>query len=387
MVKKRKTKARSARKPRGGKWLGWSFKLLLALILTAGAIFAAWYFFPKTPPKPQKGMSLAAVESLLQAAGLDLEQHRQVGENDGKTLWKISLKSETQRDGLVSGLRHWVHANHWKWHETKETRHNGESVRVIDLDTAPDKPLRLLLTVPAPPEKPPLENPAKPMVAIILDDIGLESVAPLKPVLDLNLPLTFAVLPFQPNSAEDAIYFHQHQYEIMLHMPMEPNNYPKNNPGKGAILSHFNDRQIRNAVQKALKTVPFASGVNNHMGSKVTASRALMQVVLHEVKGGDLYFIDSRTHPSTVAYQVARELGLRTAKRDVFLDTEASYEFTLRQLQEVRTTAGATGMAIAIGHPYPTTLRALAEEMPKMDRQGFRFVFVSEIVASLNDHL
>ena len=168
---------------------------------------------------------------------------------------------------------------------------------------------------------------------------------------------------------------------------MEPNDYPKNNPGKGAILSNFNEYQIRNAMKKALNNVPFVSGVNNHMGSKITATRALMRPVLEEVKKSNLYYVDSRTHPNTVGHRMAKNLGLRCAKRDVFLDTEASYEFTIKQLEEVRATARKHGQAIAIGHPYATTLRALQEEMPKMDLEGFRFVFASELVVPETDQL
>jgi len=160
---------------------------------------------------------------------------------------------------------------------------------------------------------------------------------------------------------------------------MEPDS-PKADPGKGAVLAVMNANEIQNAVKQALTAVPFVTGVNNHMGSKITARRSLMRPILDVIKSQDLYYIDSRTQSNTVAYKMARDMGMPAAKRDVFLDSEQTYEFAVQQIYEAKEVADRTGSAIIIGHPYPTSLRALADEMPKLDVQGYRFVFASKLL-------
>ncbi len=327
------------------------------------------------------------LEGLLIAAGVDLPEQRQVVERDGVEIWKVDLPSKAKKRTVLKAIRHVAKSRRLAWEQGKETKRDSEYLQVVELEKATGQPLRIIFAVrvedpPEKPKEPTAHDIGKPMVAIILDDIGQKEVSHLAPVLDLKLPITFAVLPNVPHATSCALYFHQHQYEVMLHMPMEPDNYPENDPGKGAIFSNLGEKEIRQVLRRAIKKVPFASGVNNHMGSKITANRALMRPVLEELKKEDLFYVDSRTNARTIAHSLALSMGLRTAKRDVFLDAEASYEFSIRQLGEVRRLARANGFAIAIGHPYPTTLRALQEEMPKMDREGFRFVFASELANS-----
>lgn len=374
-------KRRGSRKKRGKRGF---FRLLLiwlmALALLASSVLgvALWL-------RTSKSLNSDWLEGLLIAAGVDLQKHRRVVVQDGIERWKVELPSRAEKGKILKGIRHVTRNQRLPWKEGRESLRGGEYLQVVELEKANGQPLRIIFAFRAEPpaektKPPPSRDIRKPMVVIILDDIGQKDVSQLALVLELKLPITFAVLPHVPHATSSALYFHQHQYEIMLHMPMEPDNYPENNPGRGAIFSNFGEKQILQALRRAIKKVPFASGVNNHMGSKITANRALMRPVLQELKKEGLFYVDSRTNAQTIAHSLALSLGLRTAKRDVFLDAEASYEFSMKQLKEVRSLARAKGGVIAIGHPYPTTLRALHEEMPKMDREGFRFVFASELV-------
>ncbi|MDJ0836941.1 MAG: divergent polysaccharide deacetylase family protein [Acidobacteriota bacterium] len=405
-----KSKAKPARKParrrpkaKKKKSNGFTWGRLVLLLVFMGLAAGAGYVALNYERYFYRGLQVEWVESVVMAAGIDLDANRQVAKRDGVERWKIRMPDRETKNRVVAALKRGVESQNGVWRPGEETWRDGRNYHLVELEKADGTPLRLIFEVvpkkrktspkpdsrvaekkpidvpiPAPPSAP--EERAAPRISIILDDIGHYPVNHLDLVLELKFPITFAVLPYLAHTKTNAISLHQSRYEVILHMPMEPGNFPKTNPGKGAILSHMTEKEIRTAVRNALNSVPFVVGVNNHMGSKITANRTLMAPILDEVKSRDLYFIDSRTSPRTVAYGMAGERDMRTAKRNVFIDAEATYEFAVKQLRETREVARREGSAIAIGHPYPGTLQALAEEMPKMDREGFRFVFASQLV-------
>jgi len=129
-----------------------------------------------------------------------------------------------------------------------------------------------------------------------------------------------------------------------------------------------------------LETVPHAAGVNNHQGSRATADAALMAELMPELRRRGLFFIDSRTTAATVAYDAAERAGVRSASRKVFLDDKPNREAILSQLDLAARDAARDGFAIAIGHPHPATIAALAVGTPRLEARGVRFVFVSDVV-------
>jgi polysaccharide deacetylase 2 family uncharacterized protein YibQ len=105
-----------------------------------------------------------------------------------------------------------------------------------------------------------------------------------------------------------------------------------------------------------------------------------MDAIMTALRERDLYFVDSRTTTATVAYTAARRAHVRTASRDVFLDDTEEVSAIRHQLELVVRDAKEHGSAIAIGHPHPTTLQVLAEELPKLQREGVSLVFASQVV-------
>ena len=139
------------------------------------------------------------------------------------------------------------------------------------------------------------------------------------------------------------------------------------------------DDEIATTTRRNIEAVPHARGVNNHMGSLATADRRVMTSVIGAMPDG-MYFIDSRTGGSSVAATVAREMKVRTATRNVFLDDVATERAVRKQLAELAAAAEKRGVAIGIGHPYPVTLRVLADELPALRERGFRLVRASSVV-------
>jgi len=217
-------------------------------------------------------------------------------------------------------------------------------------------------------------------VAIILDDAG-EDLPELDRLLAIKSPITVSILPFLPTSGKVALKVKEASKEVMLHLPMEPENGKYVRADGAMILEAMDDISIRRIVEESLKSVPYARGVNNHMGSKATQSRRVMENVLLILKDRELFFIDSRTSRNSIAHEAARELGVPSSENYIFLDVDTSPEVIEKKLEELVFRADRTGHAIGIGHvTRSSTIDVLKKKMPEYEEKGVEFVFASELV-------
>lgn len=207
----------------------------------------------------------------------------------------------------------------------------------------------------------------KPLVAIIIDDMGYNF--PLdEAFINLPAPISFAFLPYAPFTKKLAEQASRAGKEVLVHMPMEPNS-DKIDPGPGAIYSSMDLRTIRNRLNDAIESVPYVSGLNNHMGSKLTADVNIMHIVMAEIKRRGMFFVDSRTTKSSVAYKVAKSMGIAAAKRDVFLDHSFNERDILKEINRLVEVANKKGWALAIGHPHIATYRVLYNYLPLLKKR------------------
>jgi len=235
-------------------------------------------------------------------------------------------------------------------------------------------------------EIPPVKKPAKsatpakklPLVAIIIDDLGYDKKIALK-LSKLNARLTFSILPYSPFQKSIARLSREKGFGIMLHLPMEPLEYPDVDPGPGTLLTSMTPDQLTRQLEKDLDAVPYISGVNNHMGSKMTAESSQMYQIFSILKKRGLYFVDSRTTAETLCRPSARLFQIPFAQRDVFLDHRVEVEFIRKQLKELVRIAQRNGYAVGIGHPHSLTYQVLHEMLPDLQKK-IRLVPASEIV-------
>ncbi|HEX2123489.1 MAG TPA: divergent polysaccharide deacetylase family protein [Thermoanaerobaculia bacterium] len=213
-------------------------------------------------------------------------------------------------------------------------------------------------------------------IVLIIDDLGFDG-QPLERIMSLDPNVNCSILPNGTRTAEFAETLNARGYEILCHLPMQPRG--REAPGRNAILTSMSDEEIARATRENIEAVPHARGMNNHMGSLATSDRRVMKNVLAALPDG-MYFIDSRTSGASVAGDVAREMNVRTATRHVFLDDIATESSVRKQLATLAATAEARGVAVGIGHPYPVTMRVLAEELPALRARGFRLVRASDVV-------
>jgi polysaccharide deacetylase 2 family uncharacterized protein YibQ len=214
-------------------------------------------------------------------------------------------------------------------------------------------------------------------LAIIIDDLGNDHEAAEK-LFQIPFPLTVSVLPHLPHSAEISEEASRRGYQVMLHIPIEAPAGAKSESIE--LRPGMETEQVTHLVQQMLETVPQAEGANNHQGSLGTSDAALMDAIMPALRERDLYFVDSRTSAATVAFAAARKAHVRTASRDVFLDDIEEVSAIRHQLELAVQDAKLHGSAIAIGHPHPTTLQVLSEDLPKLQREGVSLVFASQVV-------
>jgi polysaccharide deacetylase 2 family uncharacterized protein YibQ len=225
-----------------------------------------------------------------------------------------------------------------------------------------------------------LRKPPRGEVALIIDDMG-NSLEVLGELLNLRQPVTISVLPYSDHAGETARIAHENNLEVLLHLPLESlNNHEAYPDTRGLILARMSREEIVQSFEDSLARVPYADGVNNHMGSKFTADRSLMRILLVPLRDKGLFFVDSRTTAETVAYAEAIRMGIPAVERNVFLDADADRGRITSRLIELFKLAQKKGRAVGIGHPFPETLEALKTDFRLFENYGLEVVPVSRLV-------
>ncbi|WP_407316998.1 divergent polysaccharide deacetylase family protein [Pseudomonas sp. nanlin1] len=210
-------------------------------------------------------------------------------------------------------------------------------------------------------------------LSLIIDDLG-QSMPRDSRALALPGPVTLAVMPDTPHAAEFARLAHKSGKTVIVHMPMDPAG------GPFAWQVGLPLPELQRRLEAALQAVPFAAGLNNHEGSRMTAQPDAMALLMQQLQQRSLFFVDSRTSAKTVAAAKAQEIGLASVSRDVFLDDTRTVEAISGQLQAAIKLAHKQGTVVLIGHPYPQTLEVLERELPKLKAQGVEWIPLRQLI-------
>jgi hypothetical protein len=222
-----------------------------------------------------------------------------------------------------------------------------------------------------------------PAIGIIIDDLGY-NLQDGERALALPGAVTYSILPRTPLATRLAHRAAGLGKDVLMHLPMEA-EHGNAQLGPGAIILGMTREQVMSTMIDNLASVPNAIGVNNHMGSLLTAEPEPMSWVMQSLHNhGELMYVDSRTTPRTVAATAAREQQLPFLDRDVFLDNESGYDYARQQFLQLIAHARQHGHALAIGHPRPGTLKVLEEFLPTIAQQGVRLVGMRELLKVQN---
>ncbi|MFG0529995.1 divergent polysaccharide deacetylase family protein [Pseudomonas sp. yb_2] len=215
----------------------------------------------------------------------------------------------------------------------------------------------------------------KAYMSIIIDDLG-QSPERDSRTLALPGPVTMAIMPDTPHATDFARQAHKAGKTVILHMPMDPATGPYAwHPGIAI-------EELARRLDAALVKVPYAAGINNHMGSRMTAQREPMAWLMGELQRRHLFFVDSRTSAATVAAAEAQAHDVAHVSRDVFLDDVRTPEAIDAQLQQGIALARKQGSAVLIGHPYPQTLAVLESQIPRLKQLGVELVTLPQMIAT-----
>jgi polysaccharide deacetylase 2 family uncharacterized protein YibQ len=216
-------------------------------------------------------------------------------------------------------------------------------------------------------------------VVFVIDDAG-NNLRELEPFLRFPGPLTIAVLPGLPHSAEAARRIRAAGKEVFLHQPMEA--LGGQDPGPGALYTGMDAGEIRRVIEENLAEIGPVAGMNNHQGSKVTMDREAMETVLALCRERGIYFLDSRTTAETAAPEAARRLGMKIGERDVFVDNVQNRASFRKYLNDGLLRAERKGAAVIIGHTWSEELAAtLTEFYGEMTARGYTLATVSRLLA------
>lgn len=220
-------------------------------------------------------------------------------------------------------------------------------------------------------------------IGIIIDDFGYIRNRLTASFMDFQEKITFAIIPGHRFSQILADEADQSGHEVIIHMPMEPEDYNGRDEEEYILLYGMDEEEAVARIRRAFQSLPQAVGMNNHEGSLATLDTVLLVALARELNDREKYFIDSYTTPETRALEIMKQVGVPSLGRHVFLDNVDDPDYIRAQLALLAAKAESNGAAIGIGHVgsnHLNTLDVLAEEIPRLTDRGFEFVFISELV-------
>lgn len=224
-------------------------------------------------------------------------------------------------------------------------------------------------------EKPEKKKKAGPVIAIVVDDFGYFNNDLVKEFLALDVPLTISVIPELKHSAKICALAKEAGKEILCHMPMEPESGGADGGEIPLVRVDMEKSEMEKTMARALETTPHVVGMNNHMGSKATADRRVMGIVLDVCRKRNLLFFDSLTTPKSVVREVADEAGVANARNDIFLDNKA--EDTRENMKKLLSIAEKRGRVIGVMHVRSESLQELKWLVREAGKRGMRFSGIS----------
>lgn len=367
-----------------------SFKSWIWLLIAGGILFAFWRYKQKGALIDQSALSgqfESVVDEILTAHGIqDVQIKKSVRKERRKKFLIPTLWIETEReivvpsaslDPIIADLK--SASEKFKFNTDVHPSSPSEKATILECGKGRQIFQRLIFFAPS----------GKIKIALVIDDIAgrPKDLEHLDSFLALKIPITFAVLPMEKLSRQTAEKIHQSGNEVIVHQPMEPEDLKNNNPGKAALLVGMNAEQIREMIERNFRSVPFAVGVSNHMGSRFTADSKEMQLFLAALKNEKaanhqpMFFFDSHTNMKSVGDKMAKEMGVPHFRNDLFLDNADELNAMLKQFAQLKKEAQKKGAAAAIGHiQRKFIVQAIRQVIPEFRKDGIEFVYLSEIV-------
>lgn len=225
---------------------------------------------------------------------------------------------------------------------------------------------------------------AMPPVVIIIDDFGQNAGQLLDDFSALPEEIAFSILPDLPYTQTAARLAGRTNHETLIHIPMQALDH-KANPGKRYLQTGMDKYAISDLLQDFYAQIPNAVAANNHMGSEVTSDLATMNIILEELDNLGLYFLDSATTNKSAAFTAGKNLGLKIAKRDIFLDVPDNSDATIiSKIEGLAKYKGRNEPVVIITHCHNRDkLNALQKFLKQIDNMEIELISVSQLFRKL----
>lgn len=215
-------------------------------------------------------------------------------------------------------------------------------------------------------------------ISLVLDDVGYEKNRTLQ-FINMGVPVTIAILPGGQYSRELAVLSARKGNAVLLHMPMQSERNITDKTSEFLLHVDMGEKEIVQRIESALSWVPGASGISNHMGSQFTKSSEGMRYLAVYLSRKKLFFLDNKTTPHSVAPFVLRVTGVKTLRRDIFIDNDGDPERIMERFEELKKIASQNGTAIGIMHPGPVVIDLVEKLVKESLFEGYRFVTLTEL--------
>ncbi|HLC08679.1 MAG TPA: divergent polysaccharide deacetylase family protein [Methyloceanibacter sp.] len=209
-------------------------------------------------------------------------------------------------------------------------------------------------------------------VAILVEGIGVPDGVTMDAIKGLPASFSVACGAYGRNLQEWILKARDAGHEVLLEIPLEPENYPTTDPGPHTLLTTLPPEENVKRLQWLMSRYTGYVGVTNHMGAKFEATQASLAPVLEEVKSRGLLYLDDGSVQGSTAGQIASSIGLDYSVANVQIDGDIA-----KGLAELETLAKQNGAAIGVATAKPATVKQLAEWAEKLEAKGIVLVPVS----------
>ena len=227
----------------------------------------------------------------------------------------------------------------------------------------------------------PYKATGRPRIALVVGGLGMSQATTLAAIQQLPGGVTLAFAPYGRTLQDYVNQARAAGHEVLLQAPMEPMDYPTNDPGPHTLLTSLTINRNLKRLDWLLGRFTGYVGVINFMGGRFTSAQSHLAPILEAMRGRGLMFLDSRAASSSVAVDIAGKLGLYFAAADRVVDVTPSRAAIDARLLELERLASASGGAVGIGFPYPVTIERLAQWTRAMGDRGYDLVPISALTS------
>ena len=218
-----------------------------------------------------------------------------------------------------------------------------------------------------------------PRIAIVIGGLGISASGTAEAMAKLPAAVTFALAPYAPDIQKLAERARADDHELLVQAPMEPFDYPDNDPGPQTLLTSVTAEQNVDRLQWLMSRFQGYVGIVSFMGARFTATEHALSPVLNETAKRGLIFVDNGSSSRSVASQIAGNQNLPFAKSDIILDAVPTTTEIDRALNRLEIVAREGGVAVGMATAQPGTIARIAEWAAKIEKRGFVLVPISMV--------